>query len=684
MKKFKILISAICAFLISANANSKDSWDYEVSAKKLQESKNNLSPKTGGSSYNFSQSDINNLPQGQATSLDRVLLRAPGVTKNVRGQFHVRGDHSNVQYRINDVMIPQGINGFSNSFDMHFADSVSLLRGVLPAQYGFKTAGVVDIKTKGGNFDKGARSELLVGENNTLGFNQQLSGYDGGFNYYLSTGISKNERGLPDPNGVRNSVRNEMKQDRVFGYFSKLLDEKKKLSLIVSNSTNRFQIPTIGGAHEENNFPGGLSLNSQDINQSQREESRFAILSLQGITDSEIDYQVSLFSSQNKTKFRSDLVGDIIYNDIATDIDKSSFNNGIQADFSFQASEKNKVTSGLYFNNERVNDDRFNSTLEDGTNNLVSFNTDSNQTTQLYGLYIQDQYKPLEDLTLNFGLRFDSYEGRISESQVSPRFSATYDISSKTKIFGGYARYLSTPRSEMLSSELVEKYRGTIAEPDTFDNGLVKSERSDYFDIGISHKFNDNLAVNLDTYYKKSKNLLDEHQFGHTMIFAPFNFREGRSYGVELGLDYKKDNFDAFINFSAQKVQGRDINSAQYVSHDEDIEDAENDFVYLDHDQRFTASFGFNYNYKGTTLGVDGFHGSGLRTHGGSMPAYIQTNLSISRDFNLPVLEKTNLKFIMLNIFDEEYQLHDGHGIGVKASQFGPRRSMYLMAVKNF
>jgi len=54
--------------------------------------------------------------------------------------LHVRGEHANLQYRINDVLLPEGISGFGLELSPHFIESMQLITGSLPAQYGFRTA----------------------------------------------------------------------------------------------------------------------------------------------------------------------------------------------------------------------------------------------------------------------------------------------------------------------------------------------------------------------------------------------------------------------------------------------------------------------------------------------------------------------------------------------------------------
>ncbi|WP_163277915.1 Plug domain-containing protein, partial [Klebsiella aerogenes] len=79
---------------------------------------------------------LENQPGGVDRSLVQVLVQAPGVTLDSYGSIHVRNEHANLQYRLNGIIVPESISGFGATFDPHIADSVDLLTGTLPAQYG--------------------------------------------------------------------------------------------------------------------------------------------------------------------------------------------------------------------------------------------------------------------------------------------------------------------------------------------------------------------------------------------------------------------------------------------------------------------------------------------------------------------------------------------------------------------
>ena len=112
-----------------------------------------LSPRFGASSFDLNRAAIESLPQGMDTPIEKVLLQAPGVSQDsaAAGDIHVRNEHANVQYRINGITLPDGISGFGHVLDTGLIGSLAVITGALPAQFGLRTSGIVDIQTKSGN-----------------------------------------------------------------------------------------------------------------------------------------------------------------------------------------------------------------------------------------------------------------------------------------------------------------------------------------------------------------------------------------------------------------------------------------------------------------------------------------------------------------------------------------------------
>ncbi len=704
-------------FLAFAEKLPDENLSFEVIAKKLDSSRSNISPKTGSSNFSFKQSDIDNLPQGQAASLNQVLLRAPSVAQDSYGQIHVRGDHSNLQYRINDIIIPEGINGFGQVLDARFADSIDLITGALPAQYGYRTAGVVEIKTKdrvGRNQIKASDkktgdkqenqgliangySEAMVGSFDNVGFNQQLSGQKQGFNYFLSGSYLQNQRGLESPTGSKNSLHNQTKQDRFFGYFSHLLGENKRLGLIVANSTNRFEIPNNPGQIPQFQLAGisdSGSIKSDSLNQKQRESNRFAIASIQGLGSEIGDYQIAGFVRESKNLFRGDYVGDLVFNGVASNIDRTSLVSGFQGDLSKEINNQNTLRYGFYASDTAVKVAQGNSlfqTITDAKGEVTqasdipsAVNNRSKIHSQLYSLYIQNEYRPISSFKINIGGRYDKAKVANNEQQFSPRFGGVYDFSEKTKFHAGYARYFTAPKAELLSNLNLEEFRDTTNQPYNFNNSNVKAERSDYYDLGVSHRVSRFWNLALTGFIKNSKNLLDEGQFGNALIFKPFNYAQGKTQGVELANDFRFGNFSAFLNATLQKSQAKRINSSQYLFEEAELEHIDGNFVNTDHAQKITASLGAAYKLapQKSEIGFDALYGNGLRRgdfNKNRMPSYWQLNL-----FATKRIGEFKFRLAVNNVLDARYALRNGSGIGIQASQFAARRNFLLIASRDF
>ena len=194
----------------------------QITAKRFKEARIDLVPKVGTTVYTIDQGLIGTLGQGDATPFAEVLQRLPGVAKDSKasGSLHVRDDHGNVQYRIDGVQLPENISGFGLSIDTRFADQVDFLTGALPAQYGLRTAGIVEIQTKEGTVAPGGRIGLQLGSHNTFEPSASFFGSVGSLSYYLSGSYTANSQGIENPQPSRNADHDKTKQVKTFADLS--------------------------------------------------------------------------------------------------------------------------------------------------------------------------------------------------------------------------------------------------------------------------------------------------------------------------------------------------------------------------------------------------------------------------------------------------------------------------------
>ncbi|CDG86055.1 TonB-dependent receptor [Janthinobacterium agaricidamnosum] len=684
-----------------ANADSAPAPDMqriEVTAAHLKSARIDLSPKVGTTVYSIDTHMVNMLGQGDNTPFNEVLLRLPGVAQDSKGSgaLHVRDDHGNVQYRINGVQLPESITGFGQSIDTRLIDRTDFMTGALPAQFGLRTAGVIDIETKEGGTKPGGRVGVLVGSNNHVEPSAEFFGSQGNFNYYLSGSYLGDSLGVENPQNTRSAIHDKTRQSKSFGNLSYFLDDTTRLGLMFGTYNGRFQIPNnpdqapgFSLAGKSDVAAGTSSLPSSQLDENQREVNRFLVLSLQK-TLGDLNYQISAFHQYSELHFTPDAIGDLIYNGVSTDSRRSNTASGTQLDVSYKLNPQHTVRGGLAYTRQKTTSDNtvnVFTTGDDGAQNSTIPTTivdNGGKTGTTSSLYLQDEWHISAPLTLNYGVRFDKVSAYTDEQQWSPRLNLAYQLSPSTALHAGYSRYFTPPPQELAAQSSIDLYANTTNAPEVPKSDNVKAERTHYYDIGLSHQVNSRLTLTADAYYKKISNLLDEGQFGQALILSPFNYAEGYAKGLELSGIYSEKNWGAFLNLTAQKAQGRNIVSGQALFGVDELAYIATHDIYLDHDQTYTVSGGAHYHFGDSQVSADFLYGSGLRKtpdgaapNSGSLPQYFTVNTALTHTWKNTPLGKVEGRLALINLFDKSYLLRDGSGVGVGAPQYGARRSFY-------
>ncbi|SEO42898.1 Outer membrane receptor proteins, mostly Fe transport [Luteibacter sp. UNC138MFCol5.1] len=691
-----LALSAVPAFADDAAPQKATTLgEVDVSAR-LDEARNSLSPDTGSSQYVIDRQTIQALPLGDSTPLNQVLLQAPGVVQDSYGQLHVRGDHANLQYRVDGVIIPESIGGFGQTLDARTIQSVKLLTGALPAQYGDRTAAVVDITTRTAAKDGiGGSVGITGGQFGTVNPNASLFGRSGRWSWFLTANYLENDVGIENPTSSRKPVHDHTNQVKAFGDVSYLIDNDTRLSFLFGATNNRFEIPNNPGQTPQFGYLDVTNFDSARLDERQRETTRFGVLSLQGKLGTTA-YQISAGQRYSGLDFTPDDIGDLMFNGVASDVRRANRASTLQADFSTPLGDDHTLRYGMYASFERAT----------STNDALVFPADAagNQTSttplnivdasrviaRTYALYLQDEWSIGEKWTVNYGVRADRYDAFRPESQLSPRVGLVYQPTDSTTIHAGYSRYFTPPASESISPTSIAKFAGTTNALPGDGNDTPLAERSSYYDVGISQKFGDAWTVGLDSYYRRVSRLQDEGQFGAALVYSTFNYDQGKVKGDELTVNYDGGALTAYFNFAYNRAVGKRIITGQYNFDPDDLAYIADHFIHLDHDQKYTSSGGISYAFADTTrIGADYLFGSGLRRdgivpNGATLPSYFQLNLSVAHDFNLTSAGTTHAQLALVNALDRTYEIRDGSGIGVGAPQFGPRRGVFLSIQQDF
>src|SRR4051812_29019524 len=465
-----------------------------VTAEKLAAARNGIQTQTGASTYTITSREIQAQPGGDNAQLNSVVLQMPGVAQDSFGQLHVRGEHNGLQYRLNGIILPEGISVFGQTLDPRLAESVRLITGALPAEYGNRTAGIIDIQTKSGVFQDGGVVSMYGGSHSTLSPSLAYGGSQGHFNYFVSGDYTTNTLGIESPDGSSDPRHDRTQQWHGFAYLQDILDQNSSVTAVLGTSNAIFQIPNriglqptgldgIVGLGPQDPGSGNFQLNangvtgfpSQNLDERQREITHYGILSYLRSVGS-LDYQVSLFGRYSSLFFTpGNNVGDILYNGLAQTAYKRDVAYGLQAEGAWHAFEGHTIRFGVLYQADDTLSRTSSQVLKTAPGGIGVANpnplcTDPSQTCQIspapltiadngskhgynYGLYAQDEWAVTDNFTVNYGLRYDSFSAFDAENQLSPRVNGVWKPSDTTTIHAGYARYFSPPPFELVASQ---------------------------------------------------------------------------------------------------------------------------------------------------------------------------------------------------------------------------------------
>jgi outer membrane receptor protein involved in Fe transport len=468
-----------------------------------------------------------------------------------------------------------------------------------------------------------------------------------------------------------------------------------------SASQANFQVPDTAGL-APGTSPSGTddwyqnmpnpNTNSAALNENQNEQNYYGVVAWQK-SAGDLNLQVAAYGRESSVHFTPDPNGDLVFNGVASDVERDLYSGGLQADESYELNDRHTFRGGLMLLEEYLSAATATTVFNVDANGNPSggpYTIPANSTAHALfaGLYLQDEWKLAPKFTVNYGARFDEYYSSFDrENQPSPRVNLIYQPTDATTMHAGYSRYFTPPPLENVSSSTVNLFNGTSnASEITNGIGSVKAERANYFDAGVTQKLAPGLQAGLDGYYKNAQNQLDDGLFGQTLILSSFNYAHGEIYGTEFTANYNVGGFSTYANLAYSVARGEDWNSAQFLFTQSDRDYVQNHWIALDHDQRITGSFGTAYGITehraSTRMFVDALYGTGLRTtvntpNDSTVPAYYSINLGVEQSVKIGTKNLLKARLDVVNLTDNSYELRSGTGVGVNAAQYGMRRGLF-------
>ncbi|MEW6544087.1 MAG: TonB-dependent receptor [Nitrospirota bacterium] len=665
--------------------------------------------KASSETYSLSRKEIEQLPRGNNNDVDQVLATIPGAAVSALKQVHIRQDHANLQFRIDGVPIPDTVSTtFADVITPRAWERADIILGGMEAQYGNRTAALIDITSKSGTKPGFGSFQMFGGANQTVNPSFEYGGTVGEkFRYYVLNSYTSTNRGIDPPTLGRSWFNNQSERNQTYLRGDYQHDNRNNFSWLFLNSVAKYQIPTIPGqtanattlALIQAQYPGFTPASSQYIGEFQRENNQYGHMVWRHDVNASQFFSLAAYFRQTRATFVTDPLNVLSYvRDEAEPFsagsqDREAYSAGVRLDYTNRLNSQHLLKYGFQIDRtQAVNKTRLFAFARDGMGNptgpVIGINGDRRLIGWREELWLQDQYTPTEKLTFNVGLRYDYIQALTDSWQISPRVGVTYKANQENVFHAYYGRLFTPPNLESVAF-LVPRTVGTTAEPENLTNNAPKPERAHYFEAGWYHAFGQLATLQIVGYYKLNENMSDAGQFGTTPLLNYFAFNYGWQRGVDgiLKVNFT-ENLTGRANLAWGQSKGYGLQSGHFLLEQGEINDVNRPGgVFTDHMQTITSSALLTYRFlERNTVSGQMLYGSGLRTAvpGGQtnsthMPTYTIYNASFTHEIPVAKTQKFLLGFDVINLFDQGYFYNSGEGsIGLGVAHAGMPRSFFF------
>lgn len=666
--------------------------------------------KASSETYSVSRKDIEILPRGNNNTVTEVLQTVPSVVYGALGQTHIRQDHANQQFRIDGVPIPEGVSStFTDVISPRMWERADIILGGMEAQYGNKTALVVDITSKSGTRPPFGSAQMFGGSNQTVNPSFEYGGTIGEkVRFYALNSYTSTNRGIEPPTAGHSVFHDQSERNQTYLRGDYQHDNRNSVSWVFLNAVAKYQIPTIPGLAVNPDVlpllqaqdPTFSPVASQAVNQNQKEHSQYTHLVWRHDVDAEQSFQLAGFLRNSYANFTTDPFNTLAYtpDQQTANQKRKAYSLGTRLDYTWTPNTQHLVKTGFQFQytNAQNQFQLFDFAVDPGTGlpigPMLTQTAASTNVQTRQEFWIQDQWSPTDQWTFNLGVRGDIIQGFYNEGQISPRVGATYKLNQSNVFHAYYSRLFTPPNVEQVAFAKVN-LQGTTAQPDDPTGFSPRAERSNYFEVGSYHALTNWATVQLTAYYKRSHFQSDAGQFGTTPMLNFFAFQWGYQMGIDGALKLQiTDNFSARGNVAWGRCKANGLQSGNYLLDTKEITDINTaGGVFCDHSQTMTSSAVAAYRFRErTTLSGQMLYGSGLRTsvsedaftNSSHFPSWTTYNASVTHVFPLPWDQQKLLVGVdVINLLDQTYFYNTGEGgIGLGVAHAGMPRSFFFRA----
>ena len=540
--------------------------------------------------------------------IEAIVASAPGFATDDNGRLHPRGSESQVQYVVDGVPITDNMSAiFSTSLDARVLRTAEVLTGGIPAEFGDRLGGVINVNTRSGLETPTQGGISMSGGSFSTGeVGADFSTRTKKFGFLTNLSATTSQRFL-DPPTIEN-FNNFGRTAKGFFRLDYQADSKSSLRGTFLFGGSNFHIPN----RLEQELAG------QDQRQRLRDSSQF--ITLQHIFSSTMVGQFSFFNRYGTARLTTNPQATpvVAFQDrtlqniggiAAISLTRGSHNLKFGGQFTFTPVRENFS----FYPTEPFDDlvDEEGNIFPNPVNNFTAANPfvfNGRRTGHALSAYAQDHFTLFPNFTVDAGLRYDNYRLVIGEDAFSPRVGIAYFIPrTQTTLRASYNRFFQPPPAENLL--LASSAEVSALSPLAVIQGQsgvrpILPDKQHAFEIGAQQQISDKLRLNVTAYQKRIVNFADKDQFFDTGVIFPIAISEGRVTGEEVRLETSDiKGFRGFVSYANARAYGvTPINGGLFLGESVESLDEPGLKFANDHDQRNSAQFQTYYNHQPTGI----------------------------------------------------------------------------------
>ena len=529
--------------------------------------------------------------------LQDAIATTPGWATEDNGLLHARGVDDGFLYVVDGVPMYERMDSVHGiAPDPEMVESVNVLVGHVPPEFGFKSGGVIEVRTSSGKSDSWLGNVQASTGSDATRQGSSVFGGPMGNATALTLGFSgqRSDRFL-DPVHPDN-LHNSGNAANVTADFTWLVSPSSTLSIVGGASGSRFDVPHNEEQEEADQDQKQTNLQTWQTASWQRAWSADTVSQVAGYHRSGsavlqgTERDTPLFISADRSLRRTGVLGSVTHHR-----GRQVLKAGVEAarlslheDFSFFVTDEGEGEEA----------DLSEGVLEHDDDDPFVFAGRANPT--LFALYVQDSIQFGRGLTIDVGVRFDRARMLVESSQWSPRVGMAYHVpDSGTTFRASVDRFFQPPQAEYLllgSSDQARELSPFVDE--TGGGEELQPERQWAGEVGINQTLARAARVDVSYWRRRVESVSDPNVLFGTTLFVPNAIARGEADGVDVRLDLpRRGGASGYVSYTNSRVVNFGPVTGGLFLEDEVIEIADGTRFIPDHDQRHVAAFGASYDH---------------------------------------------------------------------------------------